>query len=431
MGVKNFKIICASCSIITLLAGNRIPEYYKVDFTNNEFQKLTGYYKKVDKTKKENTSFKKPRLENYLKVDDGEWMLEDKVNGLRIKMDKDGNYVPESGKWKAIKANGDDIDIDVSITEYTPEYPEYYKVGSTEKHLEGFYKKQPDSQNFLGFPVFEKRRPNYSLFLQSRGMWTICQEVSEHAGNGLAQSLGKGLPDPQLAKGWKVWKFRSWEEEARNFQIIPLNPFFCARYNVEYAGTDPDIRRKLDDKKVLGTYTKLDNNHDSVPVYAKSSGEMNMYRLDGQWVFSFYVSNYLEETILNQDSNGSPTPRQDLNWKYEYDVIDLTLTPLQEERDGRVKSGFEDSSINNVAQDSGNKDEDTSKNSDTILIIVIVFSFIAIIAILIITGIFMKKKINQKEEEPTVDDNMYYGDDYYDKEEDTAVVDSNDYYELS
>ena len=412
---KNYlQIISVLCSLSSLITDGVFPDWYHLNITNKDYQHLAGYYKREDATQDNEIIYKKPRLPDYLSVEDhdgdndGLWTVEG--SNYKIKMYPKGNHVPESGKWQGRRpGEKDDEDVDILITEYKLDYPEYFVINSSNHHIKGFYKK--DNKIFLEFPVFKKNKePNYSLFLHLEGEWRIDREASEVAGIGLAQSLDKGLPDPGLAKGWSVWN-GGWDN-GTTFQVFPLNPSYPKIFNVEFVGNDKEILKKLQEEQVLGNYTKQPNIYEGVPVYMKPEGQMNLFRCwTGQWVIAYDVSRTTSSNnaILYQESNGSPTPIDDIMWRFDHNPIYLRLTSTQEGKDS-----FED-------------------DANLGLIIGVVISIVVLTAVLItitIVTFFIKKMMNKEKEEPKVDDNMYYGDDdYYDKEEYTAVVDNNDYYQ--
>ena len=168
------------------------------------------------------------------------------------------------------------------------------------------------------------------------GTWRISREAYEQ-GQGFAKSLEKGLPDPALAKGWKIWMSNEWQED-KNFTISRRSSVYPDVYIVEFPESLPEIRRKLQDKKVLGNYTRLSHNHDNVPVYAKSGGEMNLFRSrKGQWVFDRYVSSGTssENAVLYQQSDKSPKPLEERAWVFEGIPVDLKLTPITQGRKDR------------------------------------------------------------------------------------------------
>ena len=140
-------------------------------------------------------------------------------------------------------------DIYVSITEYTPAYPEFYEIDSSAPYIKGYYEKQSESKTFHGFPVFKKEEEFLLLYLGLEGTWRISREAYEQ-GQGFAKSLEKGLPDPALAKGWKIWMSNEWQED-KNFTISRRSSVYPDVYIVEFPESLPEIRRKLQDKGSL------------------------------------------------------------------------------------------------------------------------------------------------------------------------------------
>ena len=149
---------------ISIVKANDLPpDFYQVDYKSSDFPtQLKGFYRKEDYTHNEKTVYKKPRRDNYLYVDeDDKWTVGTKwtrdTNEDRIAMANEGYDLPESGEWEGlISGREDEHDLDVSVTEYKPEYPDYYQVTSSMEDLEGYYEKLPESQNLQKFPVFRK-----------------------------------------------------------------------------------------------------------------------------------------------------------------------------------------------------------------------------------------------------------------------------------
>merc|ERR1711970_445439 len=100
------------------------------------------------------------RQDKYLFLNhDDKWSLGTKKTSSRyddkITMTVRGYDKPESGKWKFELSN--DV-TQVTVENYTPEYPQYYEVKhSNTTHLDGFYERLSENKNFENIPVFKKR----------------------------------------------------------------------------------------------------------------------------------------------------------------------------------------------------------------------------------------------------------------------------------
>eukprot|EP00092_Neocalanus_flemingeri_P002952 GFUD01003157.1.p1 GENE.GFUD01003157.1~~GFUD01003157.1.p1 ORF type:complete len:424 (-),score=81.98 GFUD01003157.1:61-1332(-) len=329
------KIWLATTFILNLLnvtAKDVFPDYYKVNYSNSRFPTLQGFYKQEDYTHQGKPVYKKPRLNQYLYCNkDDKWTVGVKWTSKedtedRLTMEDAGNEEPTNSAWFGQKSDRSFEKINVSITEFSLEYPEYYEVkviGS--HHFEGFYEKLPESENYEAFPVFTKRPKvgaKYLLYLHPTGEWQIRLGTSPIDGTLYAKSTQKGLPSPELSKDWNVWK-DTWKA-SNNLTVVAINPVYPASYTAAYYGQDQDISYQLQSLNVLGNYAKQSYNHNKLPVYKQEGTLLNLFRVsNGNWVFSFNVSE--GEVKLYQESKGSPTPLQNKHWKLNGKKEDITI----------------------------------------------------------------------------------------------------------
>ena len=161
---------------------------------------------------------------------------------------------------------------------------------------------------------------------------------------------------------------------------------FQMAYEVRYGGRDEQVQTELQNLQVLGNYTKQSTMHDDVPVYAKNGDHIYLVRSsNGHWVFSYFVSNNLplENGIMYQENNGSPTLLLDCSWKSHdkiFTSVSLVLTPIQK---GQGKSLSNDDSNDN-----------DKKTSDTGLVVGIIIAVLVLSFAFILTILLVKKKLN-------------------------------------
>eukprot|EP00092_Neocalanus_flemingeri_P012373 GFUD01013341.1.p1 GENE.GFUD01013341.1~~GFUD01013341.1.p1 ORF type:complete len:433 (+),score=98.10 GFUD01013341.1:49-1347(+) len=413
--------------IITVIADDVFPDYYMVNFTNSNDNKLKGFYKKENYEHNGKPVYKKPRIRDFLYFTEDnkwtigvKWTMDKDENDARLTMETDHDYdIPRNGAWSV--SSGLDVNkIDVSITEYSQKYPEYYEVNIPGHQIDGFYKKSPESENYENFPTFKKRafggKEEYFLYLHLRGDWRI--SFSTIPGQFYATSTPRGVPSPEFSKSWKVWQDHKWNPNT-NLSVVPRNPVYPTSYTVRYQGQDQNINDTLQRLNALGDYRKQSSNHDNVPVYKKEGSEMNLFRVStGNWVISYNVKN--GERQLYQESNDSPTPVQNKPWKLtvtkdEIVVGGFSVTPIITDEERNPK----------MLKDVG---ELEAGDSTPIWIVAIIVGVLTTTTVVAISAFCLNKKFCRKEEQPKIDENWYYGDDYDDNDNDNAIVDDNDYY---